>query len=94
MVDPGLNVAMVDGLDIVPVGIAEEGAVVVVPVLGRSPGNPPSREPASVPARQNSSTWPRDGAVNAMCSRRVTGWSSLAAESEKSSHSAPTCSSL
>jgi len=53
------------------------------------PGGPSSRYPASVPTRQNSSTCSRDGALNPMWRRRVTGFSAFAVESEKSCHSAP-----
>jgi hypothetical protein len=40
-----------------------------------------------VPARQNSSTRSREGAVNPMCSLRVTGASSVACASENSGQS-------
>ena len=78
---------VVDGLGAVAVGVEEKRAVVVVPILGRGPGEPSSRYPASVPARQKASTSDLEGATKATWRRRVTGSSSSACVSEKSAHS-------
>ena len=82
------SAVVTDGLDVVAVGVEEEGAVVPGVVLRALAGSPFDVYPASTPARQNASTAALSAAAKAMWTFAVIGFPSATTMIEKSPHSA------